>query len=249
MVEVLAAITPAQWFALGAAAFLTGTSKCGVPGSGMLAIPAMAWAFPARQSTAMLLLILIIGDVCAVALYRRHGDWRVLWRLFPAAAAGVIIGALAMAHVSDRQLRVMIGAILLILLLVQTILQWRQITMTATHAFLAISFGVLAGFTTMTANAAGPLMMLYLLLLRFSKERFVGTSAYYFFVVNLFKVPFSVGLGLMTSTGMLQALLCIPLVISGALTGRLLLTHMPQKLFTQVVSLFAAAGAIALMLR
>ena len=66
----------------------------------------------------------------------------------------------------------------------------------------------------MTANAAGPVMTLYLSAAGIDKRRFVGTSAWFFLIVNLAKVPFSIGLGLMQPVDVTRALVLSQVVLS-----------------------------------
>ncbi|MFM7581910.1 MAG: TSUP family transporter, partial [Caldilinea sp.] len=80
-------------------------------------------------------------------------------------------------------------------------------------------------------NAAGPIMVIYLLSMRLPKYVFMGTTAWYFFVINLFKVPFSYGLGLINADSAPISLLLIPAAVAGALTGRVLIRWIDQQLF------------------
>ena len=110
-------------------------------------------------------------------------------------------------------------------------------------AWAAPVFGVLAGFTTLVANAAGPLMIIYLLSMRLPKLEYMGTGAYFFLLINLFKVPFMVNLGLIDARSFTGNLVLLPAVIVGALAGRVILRRIDQKLFENLaLGLSAAAG-------
>ncbi|HNP88237.1 MAG TPA: sulfite exporter TauE/SafE family protein, partial [Kouleothrix sp.] len=175
-----------QW-ALGAlGAFLVGLSKTGIPGLGILNVAIFALVFPARESVGLVLVILICGDLVAVASYRRDASWPHLFRLFPWAAAGVVLGYIALGRVNDLQMRRMIGLILLALVVFQYVRSRHpRKPDDVPPAWLAPLTGITAGFTTMVANAAGPVMVLYLLAMRLPKILFVGTAAWYFLVINL----------------------------------------------------------------
>src|SRR5207249_1290026 len=144
-------------------------------------------------------------DVVAVTAYRRHAVWKHLWQLFPWVAGGVVAGYFLMGHIDDRQMRRSIGLILVTMVALHF---WRQQELRRDpegwaekipHAlwFIGIT-GFLAGLTTMLANAAGPIMIMYLLAIRLPKMEFLGTGAWFFLILNVFKVPFSVHLGLIT---------------------------------------------------
>src|SRR5215216_3867824 len=156
-----------QW-ALGAlGAFLVGLSKTGIPGLGILNVAIFALVFPARESVGLVLVILICGDIVAVSAYRHDASWSHLWRLFPWAAIGVVAGYFALGRVDDQQMRHLIGITLIGLVLFQYIRSRRPEQLDGdpqpSRPWLAPLTGITAGFTTMVANAAGPVMVLYLL--------------------------------------------------------------------------------------
>jgi uncharacterized membrane protein YfcA len=114
--------------------------------------------------------------------------------------------------------------------------------------WFAAGLGFMAGVTTMMANAAGPIMIIYLLAMRLPKIEFVGTGAWFFFVVNWLKVPFSANLELMTVESVKLDLMMLPFIAVGAMAGIFFLKRIPQKAFTAIVQILAAAAAIKLLL-
>lgn len=237
-------LEPWQWAIAIAAALLVGVSKTGITGLGMLFVVMFTYVLPAKQATGVVLPLLICGDIVAVASYRRHAEWTHLWRLFPWTAAGVIIGYFALGRIDDRQAKVLIGVIVLGLLALHV---WRQRSTTGDAperaGWFAPAVGVLAGFTTLVANAAGPLMAIYLLAMRLPKMEFVGTGAVFFLLLNLFKVPFMVNLGLINGGSATLNLILAPAVLLGAWIGRRILGRIDQKLFeTLALALSAVAG-------
>jgi uncharacterized membrane protein YfcA len=239
-----------QW-ALGAfGALLVGLSKTGIPGLGILNVAIFALVFPARESVGLVLIILICGDLVAVSRYPRDASWSHLWRLFPWAATGVILGFFALERIDSLQMRHLIGIILLSLSMLQFVRSRRAaITDEATsRPWLAPLAGITAGFTTMVANAAGPIMVLYLLSMRLPKIIFVGTTAWYFLVLNLFKTPFSAALGLINWSSLGVSLWLCPFAILGALVGRPIVEHINQRIF-ELTALALTFVAALLMLR
>ena len=240
-----------QW-ALGVlGAFLVGLSKTGIPGLGILNVAIFALVFPARESVGLVLVILICGDIVAVTTYRRDASWSHLLRLFPWAAAGVILGYIALGRVDDWQMRHLIGTILLCLVVLQYFRSRRAAPGSEASPpppWLAPLAGVTAGFTTMVANAAGPVMVLYLLAMRLPKILFIGTAAWYFLSLNLFKVPFSASLGLINLGSLGVSLLLGPFAMLGALIGRPIAERLNQRLF-ELIALALTFGAALLMVR
>ncbi|HYO82414.1 MAG TPA: sulfite exporter TauE/SafE family protein, partial [Bryobacteraceae bacterium] len=175
-----------QW-ALGAgAAFMVGVAKTGVPGLGILVVPMMVLAVgDARQSAGWLLPILCMADLFAVVYWRRHAAASRLFSLAPWVLLGMIGGALALA-LPERSVRTLVACIVLLMLIAYFVRKMRPETSTPVAS---APYGIAAGFATTVANAAGPVMNLYLLSKRLSKEEFVATGAWFFFVVNLSKVP------------------------------------------------------------
>jgi hypothetical protein len=239
-----------QWLCLAVAAFCSGLSKTGIAGLGILPVALFANVLPARESTGALLPLLLCGDVFGVTFFRQHASWPRLWRLFPWVAAGVIAGFGTLGRVNNAQVQRMIGIILLAMLGLHW---WRgrqqeDLAARLPHSmwFTAL-MGFLAGFTTMVANAAGPVMVLYLLAIGLPKLVFIGTAAWFFLLVNAFKVPFSVELGLITPGSLLMdAILLVPL-IPGALLGPRLLRRINQLAFERMVLALPLAGVVRLL--
>ncbi|MFJ3421672.1 MULTISPECIES: sulfite exporter TauE/SafE family protein [unclassified Streptomyces] len=249
-----------EFAALAAAALLVGFSKTAVSGANTVSLAIFAAVLPARASTGVLLPILIVGDVLAVLTYRRHAHWPTLWRLFPAVAAGVVIGTLFLVWADDAVVRTSIGAILLFM---AGVTLWRRrkadagaeagdepdsVTSRSGRA-KARSYGVLGGFTTMVANAGGPVMSMYLLSAGFRKLGFLGTSAFFFLIVNVTKVPFSVGLGLIDGHSLLLDASLAAFVVPGALIGKWAVNRINQRLFEQLVIAATIIGGLQLLLR
>jgi len=239
------------WSLVGLCAFLVGVSKTGLPGLGILIVPLMAMALPqhARESTGIMLGMLILGDLFAATYYRHIAEWKHVLRLLPPAFLGIVAGWKAMEYVTNDQLKRIIGLIVLAMLAVHF---WRTRLRAAdasipTQWWFGGILGFLAGVTTMMANAAGPVMVIYLLSMRLPKLAFVGTSAWFFFAVNWLKVPFSVQLDLTTGASAKLGLLMLPLIAAGSVAGIFLLHRLPQKAFNALIQILAAAAAIKLL--
>lgn len=236
------------WCALAAGAVIIGLSKAALPGAGTIAVVLFASALPAKQSTGTILLLLIVGDALALLAYRRHADVRALLRLIPTVIAGILVGTLFLAFASDQWVRRTIGVILIAVIAV-TLWRRSRTDVNAVPGPVAAGFyGVLGGFTTMVANAAGPVMSMYFLAARLPVQVFLGTAAWFFAAVNVAKVPFSIGLGLITPHGLLIDLILVPAVVIGALVGRRIAAVISQRLFEQIVIVLTVVGAVYLLI-
>lgn len=250
-------LSAAQWGLAALGALLVGLSKTGLSGGGILAVALFAQSLPARASTGYVLPLLICADIVAVTAFRRHAVWSHLLRLFPPTAAGVLLGALALRtpflH-SNQSVRILIGGIVTALALFtygRRPFQHRTGTESGDQPPAwpaAIATGLLAGFLTMVANAAGPLMTLYLLAIGLPKMEFIGTGAWFFLLLNVFKVPFSLGLGLITVPSLLFDLTLAPIAVSGALWGKWLISLFNQKVFEELALLGTLLSGLNMLL-
>jgi uncharacterized membrane protein YfcA len=235
------------------AALLVGFAKTAIGGLATVSVAVFAYVMPARQSTAALLLLLLVGDAVAVWHYRRDGDIGLLRHLIPAVLPGLLVGTLVLATVDDDSLRRVIGGILLALLVVQIVLRLNRADPGAFPRVgwsrpAAAGVGLAAGFTTMVANAAGAVMTVYLVAQGVDKRRFLGTAAWFFLGVNLCKLPFSVGLGLVDPSMLMTAALLTPAVLVGAAIGIVTVRHLGQRSFENAVLAASALSAVPLLL-
>jgi uncharacterized membrane protein YfcA len=237
------------WIAVIVGALAIGSSKGGLAGLGILPVVFFAMVLPARASTGLVLPLLVVGDICAVLVYHRVAVWKVFWILLPPALLGVVLGFFCMGHISEAAFRPLIGGIVLALVAVQLLrkaIGARLDRLFDSHGF-GLFMGALAGFTTMIANAAGPVAQLYFLSVRLPKWNLIGTSAWFFFVINLSKVPFSANLGLINRYSFSLSLELAPLVVAGFVLGRYLAGKMPQNIFENFLLLCTALGALRLL--
>lgn len=238
-----------QWLLAIVAAMGIGIGKSGFAGVSMFHVLIFAFLFGARNSTGVVLPMLIVGDICAVLAFRQHARWDYVRRMLPPACVGVVAGWLLMNRIDDSLFKPIIGAIILALSLLQVARMRRpEWFADVPHApWFTWTLGLLAGATTMLANAAGPIMALYFLAIALPKLEFVGTSAWFFLILNVFKVPFSAGLGLIHADTLLLNAMLVPAVAAGLLAGRWLVKKVPQRLFDGFLLTFAAVAALRLI--
>lgn len=244
-----------QWAMLAITAFLVGIAKTGVPGVGIIAVPLIAIVLPdAKASVGLLLPLLIFADLFSAGYYRRKAQWSHIIRLLPWALTGIVAGYFTMKHINSQHLKPVIGGIVLTMLALK---YWQSVrkkcdcpeeTHTPTHWAFVVVLGFFAGLTTMMANAAGPVMIIYLLAMHLQKTEFVGTAAWFFFIANWIKLPFMISLGLVNGQSLKLNATLFPIIAVGAITGILILKHIPQKIFNKAVLILATAAAIKLIL-
>lgn len=242
-------LTPTEWLLAVAGAAGLGVGKAGLAGMSLLHVLIFAFLFGARDSTGIVLPMLLIGDVCAVTAFHRHARWDYVRRMLPPACLGVIAGAWVVRGLDDAAFKPLIGWVILALTGLQAARMHRPdwFGNVPHERWFAWSIGLLAGATTMIANAAGPIIAVYCLAVSLPKYEFVGTSAWFFFIINAFKVPFSYSLGLIHGQTLLFNAVLAPVIVAGVIGGRALVQRIPQLLFDRLLLAFAAAAALRLI--
>lgn len=238
------------WLLAAIAALCIGLAKSGLGGFGMLTVLLMAEVLPARESTGVVLPLLIVGDLFAVYAYRSHAQWRYIRHLLAPALAGIVLGYFLMNLIPDHSFKHVMGWIILGL----TLLQWSKnyfneatVTRLAHTKRFGYTMGILGGSSTMMANAAGPVMSLYFLAVNLPKYELIGTAAWFFLIVNVTKIPFSAHLGLINGTSLTLVAMLAPFVVIGIAVGKAVIHLIPQKVFEWLLLLTAAAGAARLI--
>jgi uncharacterized membrane protein YfcA len=251
--------TPEQLIIGAAAALLIGFSKTGVPGVGILVVPLMALVFPGRASVGTTLLLLIVGDLFAVRWYSKFTRWDKLWQLMPYVVVGMIAGTAALFLIGENadgkdNMNVVIGVLVLVMLVIYLArLKWGDKLRPTSKAGL-VTTGASAGFATTVSNAAGPIMTIYMTSLGLPKHEFMGTTAWYYLIFNVAKIPLYLLLiaiapdkPMFTSQGLLFDLLMLPVIVVGVYLGKWMLPRVPQTVFNVVALSLAAVSALRLI--
>jgi len=237
-----------QWILLGLSGLLIGMSKTGISGVGLMVVPLLANAFGGRPSVGLLLPILIFADIFAVVWYNRHAQWKHILRLLPWALAGIILATLVGKSISDQTFNRLLAALIIggIAILIWRDIRADKIKIPKSRWF-AVGLGLLGGFSTMIGNAAGPVMALYLLSMRLPKNSYIGTGAWFFFIVNLSKVPMHIwSWKTITVDSFVLDVLVIPAIAAGAFLGIWLVRLLPEKFYRILVIVTTLLSALLL---
>jgi uncharacterized membrane protein YfcA len=241
-------LATSEWVLYALSAFLIGMAKSGLSGVAAFTIPVMAAIFGAQSSTGIVLPMLITADVVAVIYYKRDADWSVVAQLLPWTLAGVGIGVIVGDVVPEEGFRYLLAGVVLLGL---ALMAWREVfhrdIVVPRKLWIAAILGVAAGFSTMVGNAAGPLMMLYLLAMGHEKNQLIGTAAWFFFVVNLLKVPFHVVFWeTITFDTLLLNLVVIPIVVGGVFAGLSIVKRIPERVYRYFILISTAIVSVRL---
>jgi uncharacterized membrane protein YfcA len=243
-------ISPFDWFIIVVCGMLIGMSKVGVPGVSMIVVPALAFIFGAKQSTGVLLPILMIADIFGVAYYRRHANWNHLIKVLPWAVVGLLIALWIGEIVNDKQFKNLIA----ILVFLSIGLMLWQDKRKGTNLFpdkwwFAASMGILGGFATMIGNVAGPVFAIYLLAMHLPKNSYIGTGAWFFMIINFTKFPLQLFVwnNINAETLMID-LMTLPAIAIGAFIGFKVVKIIPEHTYRGFVIVITVISAFLLLL-
>jgi len=229
-------LTTWECFLAASCAFLIGISKTGISGAGLMVVPIMAGIFGGKPSTGLLLPILIFADVFAVSYYNRHARWKHVFKLLPWAVIGIFIALHVGEMIKDEVFKEIMAIVVLAGIVIMVYRDVKKEIKVPDKMWFAAILGIAGGFSTMIGNAAGPIMALYLLSTRLPKNNFIGTGAWFFFIINLLKVPLHVfAWKTINFQTFIFDVLLIPAIALGAISGFHLVKLIPEKFYRILV--------------
>ena len=229
-------------------AFFIGMAKTGVHGISMFAVPLLAIIFGGKASSGIMLPMLIMADLFAVNYYHRHANWQYLIKLFPSAALGVVIGTWLGNVIDDQVFRTVMSVIIFASLAIMLWMEKADKAAIPDYLWFALLMGLLGGITTMVGNLAGSVMALYLLSMRLPKNVYIGTAAWFFLVINVFKLPFHIfSWQSIDFNSFWLNLICLLFIALGAWSGIVIVKKIPEQHYRWLVIGMTAAAAILML--
>ena len=216
----------------------------------MLNVTLMALVFGGKASTGIVLPLLCVADIGAVIFYNRHAQWKHFWKLVPWMAIGILIGVYTGKDLDETLFRKVMAMIIIVTAIIMVVMEWRKtITMPANKLFVA-GTGLISGFTTMLGNLAGAFSNIYFLAMRMPKNDFIGTAAWVFLVINLFKLPFQVFYWKNITAASLQTdLLLLPALVLGFWAGLKIVSRIKDDNYRKIVIVLTLIGAVFIFLK
>ena len=185
-------LTPVQWTFAIIAALIVGIAKAGLNSLSIINVTILAATFGSKTSTGILLPMLIVGDILAVFYYKRDVNWQSLMRLAPYVIVGILLGVWIGKDLNEAVFKKMMASIVLIIVIGLFYLENKPLDNVSHSRWFSGILGAATGFTSMVGNQAGGFATTYLMSMRLSKAHFIGTNAWLFLFVNLFKLPFHI---------------------------------------------------------
>jgi len=224
---------------------ITGFSKFSVGGMGLLILPVIMIAYPGPEALGILVPMYLITDLMAIISYRKNIEWTVVKRVLPLSVIGIILGGFVLSNIDSKLFTLMLGFMIVGMLALGIWLD-RCDTSFMKHPFAGYTAGVIGGTVALTSNAGGPIFSLYLMEQDLSKESYVSTRAWIFFLINLSKIPLLYSIGLLTMESTIISFQAIPGLMVGALIGYFLLRRLKLTQFKWLIRGMAAIAAIKL---
>jgi uncharacterized protein len=239
-----------EWFLILLASFIIGLGKAGLKGVDMLSVTLMAFIFGGKSSTGIVLPLLCIADIAAVTYYNRHAQWKHFWKLTPWMVIGILMGVYLGKDMNEAVFRKIMAIIILITIFIVVLMEFRKSKQVPQHPLFVITTGLSAGFTTMIGNLAGAFSNLYFLAMRMPKNDFIGTAAWIFLFMNLFKLPFQIFYweNITLQSLKIDAVL-LPLMALGFWVGLGIVGRIKEEQFRKLVMLLTLIGSMLMLFR
>jgi len=238
------------WMLILLAAFIIGLSKAGLKGIDMMNVTIMAIVFGGKASTGVVLPLLCAADIMAVLYYHRHAQWVHFWKLIPWMVVGILVGVFVGKDLNEGIFRKIMAVIIVLTVVIMIVLEFRKTMPIPSNKLFVANMGLIAGFTTMLGNLAGAFSNIYFLAMRMPKNDFIGTAAWVFLVINLFKLPFQIFYWKNITTSTLYTdLLLLPALIIGFVLGLKIVSKIKDDNYRKIVIALTLIGAIAIFFK
>lgn len=239
-----------NWVLAFFAAFLLGMGKAGIKGLGVVIVLIMAIVFGGKPSTGVLIPLMIVADIFAVFYYHRHTQWQYLIKLLPTMFLGVLIGVWIGNDISEVLFKQIMAVLILVTLAIMVIMEKKKSNDIPSHWTFSSGMGLLSGVTSMIGNLAGSFADIYFLAMRLPKNEFIGTAAWLFFIINVFKLPFHIFVWKTVTVETIGLnLILIPGIVIGFFMGVKIVKLINNSLYRKFIFIATALGAFLILFK
>jgi uncharacterized protein len=239
-----------DWILLSFAALFIGLSKAGLKGIDMLNVTIMAIVLGSKASTGMVLPLLCAGDVIAVIYYHRHAQWTHFWKLIPWMAIGIMVGVFVGKDMNEVYFRKIMAVIIILTVVIMLYIEIRKTLVVPSNIWFVSGMGLISGFTTMLGNLAGAFSNIYFLAMRLNKNDFIGTAAWVFLAINLFKLPFQIFFWKNINTATLSTgVVLLPALVLGFWAGVKIVSVIKDDNYRKIIIVLTFIGAMFIFLK
>ena len=243
-------LTNFEWLLAFTGAILLGIGKAGLKGIGVVIVTLMAFVFGGKQSTGVLIPMMVVADIFAVIYYHRHTQWKFLIKLLPSMLVGVLAGVWLGNDISDQVFKHLMAVLILGIVGFMLIMEYKKSNEIPVSKIFSNGIGLLAGFTSMIGNLAGSFSNIYFLAMKLPKNEFIGTAAWLFFIINVFKLPFHIFVwNTVSSKSLMLNLILIPGIVLGFYLGVNLIKLINNEMYRKFILIVTAIGAFVMLFK
>ena len=242
-------LTPFQWSLAMLSAFILGSTKAGLTSLSTLNVALLAFVFGSKTSTGIFLPMLIVGDILAVLYYKRAVHWQSLIRLSPFLVIGVLLGAWIGRDLNEVIFKKLMAGIIILVVAATFWLENRPLAHISKSRWFSGTMGIATGFTSMVGNQASGFSTTYLMSMGLSKLNFIGTNAWLFFFLNIFKLPFHIFSWHTVNMSSIKVNACLlPFLFIGFYAGIFIVKQLNETRYRQVILWLTAIAALAVFI-
>jgi uncharacterized protein len=212
----------AFYLATVSAVIVLGLSKGGFTIVGTMATPLLVLApgmSPVRAA-AILLPLLVMGDVASVFAFRREFSAPNLRILLPGSLVGIGLGWLMAAQINEEVIRVFVGLVSIGFVIFMLLRRGFQSDAPTTPAIApGLFWGAVAGFTSFVSHSGAPPFQVYVQPQRLAPNVFSGTATMFFAATNALKLVPYFFLGQFKTDNLDQSLELAPIALVATFAG------------------------------
>jgi uncharacterized membrane protein YfcA len=238
-------LTTFQWFLAALCTIITGMSKAGLNAISIITVSILAWIFGGKTSTGILLPMLIVSDIMAISYYKKQVHWQSLKKMWHWVALGILIGVLVGKSLDAIVFKRLMACLILMVVFSLFWFENRPLKNVSKAVGFAAATGIATGFATMIGNQAGGFATVYLMSMQLSKNYFIGTNAWLFLCVNIFKLPFHIFVWETIHYNSLAInILLFPFLLIGFTLGIYIVKRIDEKRYRKVVLWLTALASL-----
>ena len=226
---------------------MIGLAKGGFGGLGALLTPILSLVLPVSSAVGVLLPMLIVGDVFAIYMYWKEWDLALVKRMLPAGTAGALVGTFLLSFVSPNGLRIALGIFVLLSVAYKFLSDRIQAIRYQPRLWHAPAAGLLSGVASGMFNSGGPPFNSYLLLQKLQARPFISTTAIFFALLNLIKVPGFLYTGVLDPHVLLSLWWVFPFIPVGIWIARMTLTRLSPAAFEWIIIILLIFSSLWLL--
>ena len=214
-------------------------------GSGLIAIPLLAFMFPLTFIVPVLGLLSYSGTIMQSIHLRKQVVWRDMLPLIPFSLLGIFVAIWLLVNVDANKLLTALG----VFVLLYSVYSLLPLAVHAGSRKWAIVAGCGGGMVGALFGTGGPFYVVYLKMRQLKKNQFRATIAMIFLVDGGARMTGYALNGLFTSQVLWLVATLLPVLFLGMYVGHHLHIKIDQQRFNQVISVLLMISGVLLIIK